>query len=184
MATLEVPTSKSRFYQSTNGELALPLEPFTKELYESSISNSLDNSGFLQELVRQVRAQDHYGTFRTWKDELVLSPFVVTKQKKKEISVDGDVDPVTKLRVYSFYRAIAALIEKETGKLCQVVIDLSHEGFGWSLIWTGRLMVVNRTLRDAQRFGFDSLEKVAIEGEKLTQAGIEIIQRFPEVADF
>jgi probable nitrogen fixation protein len=141
-------------------------------------------NAFLQELVRQMRAQDHYGTFRSWADELVIAPFVVSKQKKKEISVDGDVDPVTKLRVYSFYRAIAALIEKETGQLCQVVIDLSHEGFGWALIWTGRLMVVNRTLRDAQRFGFDSLEKLATEGEKLTQSGIEMIQRFPQVAKF
>ena len=141
-------------------------------------------NAFLQELVRQMRAQDHYGTFRSWKDELVIAPFVISKQKKRAISVDGDVDPVTKLRVYSFYRAIAALIEKETGQLCQVVIDLSHEGFGWALIWTGRLMVVNRTIRDAQRFGFDSFEKLATEGEKLTQSGIEIIQRFPEVAQF
>ena len=138
-------------------------------------------NAFLQELVRQVRAQDHYGTLRSWKDELVLAPFVVPKQKKKEISVDGDVDPVTKLRVYSFYRAIAALIEKETGQLCQVVIDLSHEGFGWSLIWTGRLMVVNRTLRDAQRFGFDSIEKLDAEGTKIIESGVNMANRFPEV---
>jgi probable nitrogen fixation protein len=141
-----------------------------------------DNT-FLQELTRQVRAQDHYGTFRTWEDRLVLSSFVVSKQKKKEISVDGDVDPVTQLRVLCFYRAIAACIEKETGKLCQVVIDLSHEGFGWALVWTGRLMAVSRTLRDAQRFGFDSLEKLASEGEKLTKSGVDFIQRFPEAAD-
>lgn len=140
-------------------------------------------NAFLQELTRQMRAQDHYGTFRSWEDRVVLMPFVVSKQKKKEISVDGDVDPVTQLRVLSFYRAIAANIEKETGKLCQVVIDLSHEGFGWALIWTGRLMVVSRTLRDAQRFGFDSLEKLAAEGEKLTKSGVEFIQRFPEAAD-
>jgi probable nitrogen fixation protein len=140
-------------------------------------------NAFLQELTRQMRAQDHYGTFRSWEDRVVLAPFVVSKQRKKEISVEGDVDPVTQLRVLSFYRAVAALIEKETGKLCQVVIDLSHEGFGWALVWTGRLMVVSRTLRDAQRFGFDSLEKLAAEGEKLTRAGVEFVQRFPEAAD-
>lgn len=140
-------------------------------------------NAFLQELTRQVRAQDHYGTFRSWEDRLVLSSFVVSKQKKKEISVDGDVDPVTQLRVLCFYRAIAAQIEKETGKLCQVVIDLSHEGFGWALVWTGRLMAVSRTLRDAQRFGFDSMEKLATEGEKITKAGVEFIKKYPEAAD-
>ncbi len=155
-----------------------PIQPEITLLNEFVAENA-----FLQELTRQMRAQDHYGTFRTWEDRTVLMPFVVSKQKKKEISVDGEVDPVTQLRVLSFYRAIAALIEKETGKLCQVVIDLSHEGFGWALIWCGRLMVVSRTLRDAQRFGFDSLEKLALEGEKLTQSGMDFIRRFPEVAE-
>jgi probable nitrogen fixation protein len=138
---------------------------------------------FLQELVRQVRAQDHYGVFRTWEDPLVLSGYVVSKKKKKEISVEGDVDATTQLRIMCYFRAIAALVEKKTGKLCQVVIDLSHEGFGWSLVWCGRLMVVNRTLRDAQRFGFDSLEKLATQGEKLINSGVDIIEKYPEVAN-
>lgn len=138
---------------------------------------------FLQAVVQQIRAQDHYGVYRSWTDELVLAPFVVSKAKKKEISVDGDVDATTQLRVLSYYRAVATRIENETGKLCQVVIDLSHEGFGWALVWTGRLMVVSRTLRDAQRFGFDSLEKVAEQGEKLVKSGVDMIQRYPEVAD-
>jgi probable nitrogen fixation protein len=140
-------------------------------------------NAFLQELVRQIRAQDHYGVYRSWEDRLVLAPYVVSKEKKRQIKVDGDVDPATQLRILSFYRAIAAYIEKETGKLCQVVIDLSHEGFGWSLIWCGRLMIVARTLRDAQRFGYDSLEKLAAEGEKLAKTGVDYIQRFPEIAN-
>ncbi len=145
--------------------------------------NIVAENAFLQELVRQVRAQDHYGVYRSWKDELVLANYVVSKEKKRQISVEGDVDPATQLRILCFYRAIAACIEKETGKLCQVVIDLSHEGFGWSLIWTGRLMVVSRTLRDAQRFGYDSLEKLAAQGEKIVNSGVQSIQRFPETAN-
>ncbi|PSB05469.1 hypothetical protein C7B76_31390, partial [filamentous cyanobacterium CCP2] len=58
---------------------------------------------------------------------------------------------------------------------------LSHEGFGWALIFSGRLLLVSRTLRDAQRFGFDSLEKLAIEGEKLTESGIALAHCFSEV---
>lgn len=138
---------------------------------------------FLQALVQQVRAQDHYGVYRSWADELVLNQFVVSKEKKRTISVQGDVDPATQLRILCFYRAVAAVLEQETGKLCQVVVDLSHEGFGWVLVWTGRLIVVNRTLRDAQRFGFNSLEKVAEQGDKLVKSGLETLQRFPETAD-
>lgn len=146
-------------------------------------ANLVAENAFLQELVRQVRAQDHYGVYRSWADELVLANYVVSKEKKRQISVEGDVDPATQLRVLCFYRAIAACIEKETGKLCQVVIDLSHEGFGWSLVWTGKLMVVSRTLRDAQRFGYDSLEKLAAQAEKLIDSGVQTIQKFPETAN-
>jgi probable nitrogen fixation protein len=140
------------------------------------------SSPFLKAIVNQIRANDSYGTYRAWSDELLLKPYVVTKAQKREISVDGEVDPITKGRVLAFYRAIATRVEEETGQLCQVVIDLSHEGFGWALVFCGRLLVVARTLRDAQRFGFDTLEKTALEGEKIVQNGVNAIQKFPDAA--
>ncbi len=142
----------------------------------------ISQSPFLKAIVQQIRANDPYGTFRSWSDELLLKPYVVSKAQKREISVDGEVDPITKGRILAFYRAIAYCIEAETGLLSQVVIDLSHEGFGWALIFSGRLLLVSKTLRDAQRFGFDSLEKLAIEGDKITAAGIALGKRFPEVS--
>jgi probable nitrogen fixation protein len=138
-------------------------------------------SPFLKAIVQQIRGQDSYGVYRNWSDELILKPFVVTKQKKREISVEGEVDPITVARIMAFYRAVAARIEQETGLLSQVVVDLSHEGFGWALVFSGRLLLAVKTLRDAHRFGFESLEKVAEEGEKLVQKGVELAQRFPEV---
>lgn len=138
-------------------------------------------SPFQKAITQQIRANDPYGTYRNWSDELLLKPFIVSKAQKREISVDGDVDPITKGRILAFYRAIAHRIEEETGLLCQVVIDLSHEGFGWVLVFSGRLLVVSKTLRDAQRFGFDSLEKLEAEGTKIVESGISLANRFPEV---
>jgi probable nitrogen fixation protein len=138
-------------------------------------------SPFLKAITQQIRANDPYGTYRNWSDELLLKPYVVSKAQKREISVEGDVDPMTKGRVLAFYRAIAHRIEAETGLLCQVVIDLSHEGFGWALIFSSRLLVVSKTLRDAQRFGFESLEKLEAEGSKIIESGINMANRFPEV---
>jgi probable nitrogen fixation protein len=138
-------------------------------------------SPFLKAIVQQIRVNDPYGTYRNWSDELLLKPYVVSKAQKREISVEGDVDPITKGRILGFYRAIAHRIEEETGLLCQVVIDLSHEGFGWALIFSSRLLVVSKTLRDAQRFGFDSLEKLEAEGTKIVESGINLANRFPEV---
>jgi probable nitrogen fixation protein len=136
---------------------------------------------FLSAITQQIRANDPYGTYRNWSDELLLKPYVLSKAQKREISVEGDVDPITKGRILAFYRAIAHRIEAETGLLCQVVIDLSHEGFGWALVFSGRLLVVSKTLRDAQRFGFESLEKLEAEGAKIINSGVNLATRFPEV---
>jgi len=139
------------------------------------------NSPFLKVLIKQIRGQDSYGVYRNWSDELILKPFVVTKQKKREISVEGEVDPITQARIMAFFRAVAANMEQETGLISQVVVDLSHEGFGWALVFSGRLLLAVKTLRDAHRFGFDSLEKLAEEGENFVQKGINLAKCFPEV---
>lgn len=153
---------------------------FTNNVNGTRPSETLD-SPFLKAIVQQFRGQDTYGTYRSWSDELLLKPFIVSKQKKREISVEGEIDLMTQARIMAFYRAVAACIEKETGLLSQVVVDLNHEGFGWALVFSGRLLLAAKTLRDAHRFGFDSLEKLAEEGEKFVQTGVSLAQRFPEV---
>ena len=140
-------------------------------------------SPFIKALVQQIRGLDTYGTYRKWSDDLILKPYVVSKKKKREIPIDGDVDPMTMSRINAFYRAIAIRIEQETGLLSQVVADLNHEGFGWILVFSGRLLLVKKTLRDVHRFGFDSLDKLAEEGESLVVKGVDLAKRFPEVGN-
>ncbi|WP_353930918.1 NifX-associated nitrogen fixation protein [Okeanomitos corallinicola TIOX110] len=146
-------------------------------------TSAIISSPFLKTLVQQIRANDSYGFYRTWSDELILKPYVVTKQKKKEISVEGEIDPATISRINAFFRAIASSIEIETGLLSNVVIDLGHEGFGWALVFSGRLLLTIKTLRDAHRFGFESLEKLNEEGAKFVEKGIDLAKRFPEVGN-
>ncbi|MBE9059819.1 NifX-associated nitrogen fixation protein [cf. Phormidesmis sp. LEGE 11477] len=143
----------------------------------------IDSSALLKALVQQIRANDAYGTYRHWADELLIKPYILSKKERRAISVEGEVDPLTLSRILAFYRAIAIRIETETGQLSQVVVDLSHEGFGWALVFSGRLILVSKTLRDTHRFGFDSLEKLSAEGEKLVKKGVDLAQRFPEVCD-
>ena len=52
------------------------------------------------------------------------------------------------------------------------------------ILAAGRLIVVNKQLRDVHRFGFASLDKLAEEGSKFVAAGIEMINKYPEVARY
>lgn len=154
----------------------------TENNLNGTAASVVSTSPFLKTLVLQIRGQDAYGVYRSWSDDLLLKAFVVTKQKKREISIEGEVDPITQARIMSFFRAVAARIEQETGLISQVVIDLSHEGFGWALVFSGRLLLTVKTLRDAHRFGFDSLEKLAEEGEKFVEKGLDLAKRYREVS--
>ncbi|MBW9259576.1 MAG: NifX-associated nitrogen fixation protein [Candidatus Thiodiazotropha sp. (ex. Lucinisca nassula)] len=137
---------------------------------------------FAKEMVRQMRAIDTYGTYDDWSTAKILEPFVLTKEKKREIPVIGDPDEITLSRVKAFYNAISALIEKECSLMAVPMLNLTHEGFGRSLITVGKLVVMDRTLRDVHRFGFASLSKMKDEADKLLSVALEIIGQHPKVA--
>ena len=137
---------------------------------------------FAREMVRQMRAVDTYGTYDDWPVEKILEPFVLTKEKKREIPVVGDPDEIVMSRVKAFYNAISALIEKECGLMAVPVINLTHEGFGRALITVGKLVVMDKTLRDVHRFGFPTASKMKDEADKLLSVAVEIIGQHPKVA--
>jgi probable nitrogen fixation protein len=139
-------------------------------------------SDFMVEMVRQMRALDSYGTYEGWPAARILDPYVLTKERKREIPVIGDPDEITMARVKAFYNAIAVLIEKECGLMAVPMINLTHEGFGRALITVGKLVVMDRTLRDVHRFGFASLSKMKDEADKLLSVALEIIGEHPTVA--
>ncbi|MEJ2423586.1 MAG: NifX-associated nitrogen fixation protein [Candidatus Thiodiazotropha sp.] len=137
---------------------------------------------FAKEMVRQMRAIDTYGTYDNWPVEKILEPFVMTKEKKREIPVIGDPDEITMSRVKAFYNAISALIEKECGLMAVPMMNLTHEGFGRVIITVGKLVVMDKTLRDVHRFGFPTLSKMKDEADKLLSVALEIIGQNPKVA--
>ena len=137
---------------------------------------------FATEMVRQMRAIDTYGTYDNWPVSKILDPFVLTKEKKAEIPVIGDPDEITLSRVQAFYNAISAMIEKECGLMAVPMMNITHEGFGRVVITVGKLVVMDKTLRDVHRFGFPSLSKMKDEADMLLSVALEIIGKHSEVA--
>ena len=137
---------------------------------------------FVKEMVKQMRAIDSYGTYDGWPVERILAPYIKTKDQRREIPVIGDPDDETLSRVKAFYNAIAVLIEKECGLMAVPMINITHEGFGRALITVGKLVVMDRTLRDVHRFSFDSLSKMKDEADKVLSVAMEIVGKYPDVA--
>lgn len=138
----------------------------------------------VRELVKQWRAQDAHGAWEGKSDVQLLEPYILTREKRREIPIIGDPDPETLWRMELFYNAIGLAIERATGVMVSPMMKVHHEGFGRLVLTAGRLIVVNKQLRDLHRFGFESLEKLAAEGEKLVAAGVEMITKYPELANY
>ena len=139
---------------------------------------------FIRELVKQIRAQDTHGTWEGKSDAKLLEPYILTPEQRRALPMMGDPDPETLWRLELFHNAIGLSIERATGCMVSPMMKMSHEGFGRAVLTAGRLIVVNRHLRDVHRFGYASLAKLAEAGNKLVNEGVTMVETYKEVATY
>jgi probable nitrogen fixation protein len=142
------------------------------------------DSPFVKELVKLWRAQDTHGAWESRSDLDLLAPYIIDKEKRRQLPIIGDPDPETIWRLELFFNAVCLMIERGSGVMISPMLKMSHEGFGRMVLIGGRLIVVNKQLRDVHRFGFDSLAKLAEEGDKYVKSGLDMIEKFPDVAKY
>jgi len=146
-------------------------------------ANPID-APLVRELIKQWRAQDAHGAWDGKSDLQLLDPYILDKERRRQIPMLGDPDPETIWRLELYYNAVALTIERATGVMVTPMMKMHHEGFGRMILAAGRLIVVNKQLRDVHRFGFNTLDKLAEDGGKLVANGIEMINTYPEVARY
>ena len=141
-----------------------------------AITEARPDSPFFAELVKQWRAQDLHGAWEGKSDLQLLEAYVITREQRREMPIMGDPDPETLWRLELFYNAVGLAVERVTGHMVSPIMKMSHEGFGRMVLTAGRLVVINKHLRDVHRFGFETYAKLAAEGDKLVASAVEIKQ--------
>jgi probable nitrogen fixation protein len=159
-------------------------ETVTQDTPVASDDAAFLGTPFVQQLVKQMRAQDTHGTWEGKSDLQLLKPFIHTPEERRALPIVGDPDPETLWHLEIFYNAIAVAIERETGQMVSPMMKMSHEGFGRMVLIAGRLVVVNKQLRDVHRFGFTSLAKLAEAGGKFFDEAVTMIRTYPAVAQY
>jgi len=154
------------------------------EVAEVVQAESMMDLPFVKELVNIWRAQDTHGAWEGRSDAALLEPYILDKEKRRALPIVGDPDPDTIWRLELFFNAVSLSIEKTTGVMISPMLKMHHEGFGRMVLIGGRLIVVNKQLRDVHRFGFDNFVKLAAEGDKYIDGGVEMIRKFPDVANY
>ncbi|MBK1615339.1 hypothetical protein CKO44_17915 [Rubrivivax gelatinosus] len=154
----------------------------TTEAAAAVDDGALLQDAFVRELVKQIRAQDTHGSWDGKSDLQLLEPYILTAEQRRALPIMGDPDPDTLWRLDLFHNAIGLAIERATGVMVSPMTKMSHEGFGRTVLTAGRLVVVNRHLRDVHRFGYPSLAKLAEAGNKLVAEGVAMIGQHRDVA--
>ncbi|MBX3605899.1 MAG: NifX-associated nitrogen fixation protein [Piscinibacter sp.] len=153
-------------------------------LADAPSDEALLQDEFVRELVKQLRAQDTHGAWEGKSDLKLLEPFILSAEQRRAMPIMGDPDPETLWRLDLFHNAVGLAIERATKCMVSPMTKMSHEGFGRTVLTAGRLIVVNRHLRDVHRFGFPSLAKLAEAGNKLVREGVDMIEKYREVATY
>ena len=146
--------------------------------------NPAADAPFVKELIKIWRAQDSHGAWEGKSDLTLIEPYILDKEARRALPIIGDPDPETIWRMELFFNAVALSIERATGVMISPMLKMSHEGFGRMVLIAGRLVVVNKQLRDVHRFGFSSLATLAEAGGKFLEEAIEMIRSYPAVAQF
>lgn len=136
-------------------------------------------SEFGMEIVRQIRALDQFGNWaRISDEELLVKKYVKTKEELKAVPLIADIDEMMINDIKMIYKAIALSFERKTGVVCNVIMEMSHEGFGRCAVIADRICIVNKYFKDAHRFSFRTLEALFEDGDKSLQSAIEIYTQY------
>jgi probable nitrogen fixation protein len=134
---------------------------------------------FLDTLIGQVRALDQFGTWANKDDRDILEEkYVKTKEQLKSIPVIADIDEMQIQDIRLIFQAIALAFEKETGIMCSVVMEMSHEGFGRAVVIADKIVIVNKFFKDAHRYSFRTYEKLEEEGQKMLDNAIKTYEEY------
>lgn len=136
----------------------------------------------VRDLIKQLHAIDTFDTYENWSDAKIIDPLILTKERKREIPIIGDPDGLTIARLKCYYNSLSSLIELKSGYMAVPMVNLTHEGFGRAIIMVGKLIVVDKVLRDVHRWGFPSLADLCEQSDKSINKAIELIEKYKGAA--
>ena len=76
------------------------------------------------------------------------------------------------------FKAIALQFERKTGVMCNVIMEMSYEGFGRCIVIAERIVLVDKYFKDAHRFGFRTLDKLYTQGQNYLDKAYEVYEQY------
>jgi len=107
-----------------------------------------------------------------------MKKYVKTKEELTAVPVIADIDEMMINDIKMIYKAIALSFERKTGIVCNVIMEMSHEGFGRCAILSDRICIIDKYFKDAHRFSFRTLEALFEEGDKNLERALKVYEQY------
>ncbi|WP_096085033.1 NifX-associated nitrogen fixation protein [Agaribacterium haliotis] len=146
------------------------------------LTSSSINDDFQRYLLIQLRALGGFRVRDSWSDERVMQSLILSKEQRRALGIVADPDEASINRLKAYYNAVAQCLEQELGLFASPFVHVSSEGFGRALVVVGRLLVINKTLRDVHRFSFISKEQLLNRASSSIEDALLLARSLPEAA--
>ena len=114
--------------------------------------------------------------------EKIAKLFLASSEDKDQSEFNCAVSPKVRQQVPLLFQAIAGVMEEKTGRLIQSTAEINGEGFGRGLLYSGRVILVLKSLRAGFPFPFTSAEKTIRYGVECVEEGLAFLEKYNELS--
>lgn len=125
--------------------------------------------------------EDYFGKYASCTlQEKVAKQFLASAEDKNQSDLNCAVSPKVRHQVPLLFQAIAGVMEERSGTMVQSAAEINGEGFGRGLLYSGRVILVLKSLRAGFPFPFTSEEKLIRYGVECVEEGLAFLQQYNE----
>lgn len=137
---------------------------------------------FVRRLCNLLDTTDHFGRYANLSlQEKIERMFLASKEDKVQSDFNCAVSPKVRLQVPVLFQAIAGVMEEKSGALIQSTAEINGEGFGRALVYSGRIILVLKSLRAGFPFPFTSEDKVIRYGLACVEEGLAFLDKYKDM---
>ncbi|MHA6534679.1 DUF269 domain-containing protein [Paenibacillus sp. BAC0078] len=140
---------------------------------------------FVRRLCHLLDTGDFFGRYAALSpQEKIAKLFLASPEDKNQSDFNCAVSPKVRQQVPVIFQAIAGVMEEKSGIMVQSTAEINMEGFGRGLLYSGRVILVLKSLRAGFPFPFTSEEKAVRYGVECVEEGLAFLQKYNEMTAF
>lgn len=146
-------------------------------------NDNILESTFLKNLNQVIQSNDFTGAYRNLTvQQIIESAFMMSAEEKEKIAECGIIPQKLKEQISFLFQAVAFSVEQKTGIMASSIVELNEEGFGRGMVYCGKLIALNKSVRGSQQFIFQNLEKLDKVGRLFIEEAVMWVGKYKEIA--